>query len=293
MASRVSEALPNFRPVLKWAGGKRQLLPQILARLPQRIPTYFEPFVGGGAVFFELARQRRFDRAVLADKNTELIAAYRALKEDVDSVLSALQKLADRHCEEEYYRVREARPRSLPARAARFIYLNRTGFNGLYRVNRSGKFNVPFGRYANPTIVDALRLRAAAAALGMAEILDADFEQVCTAAKRGHAVYLDPPYLPVSRTAKFAEYHQEPFGLDEHRRLAGVFAALERRGVAAVLSNSHTPETQQLFGRFHLEVVNARRSINSDARGRGAVGEILVRTRSLAERKASRSVRDG
>lgn len=271
----------ELQPVLKWAGGKRQLLPHILAKFEgMKMATYHEPFVGGGAVFFELSRQGgRFERAVLSDKNQDLVDVYRALKENVERVLVELTKLKKRHSEEEYYRIRDSNPRSLSTRAARFIYLNKTGFNGLYRVNRSGKFNVPFGRYDNPTIVDPTRLRLAAKALAAAEILDADFEEVCRMAKRGDAVYLDPPYLPVSRTASFAEYHREPFGIEEHRRLAGTFASLQERGVVAVLSNSHTPETEALFKRFDYSVVHARRSINSDIRGRGPIGEILVSTK--------------
>lgn len=274
-------------PVLKWAGGKRQLLPQILARLPDRIRTYHEPFVGGGAVFFELARQKRFEQAVIADKNRDLIDVYRALKKDVERVLVELRQLAQRHSEEEYYRVRDASPRSLWKRAARIIYLNKTGFNGLYRVNRNGKFNVPFGRYTSPKIVDVERLTAASRALSTAQIFEADFQEVCRAAKRGDAVYLDPPYLPLSSTAKFAEYHSEPFGIDEHRRLAGVFASLERRGIVAVLSNSHTPKTDALFERFGFELVSARRAINSDIGGRGPVQEILVNTRPVKRFTAS------
>lgn len=268
-------------PVLKWAGGKRQLLPLILARLPAQIQTYYEPFMGGGAVFFELARQRRFDRAVIGDKNRELIDVYRALQQDVDRVLRELLILAEEHSEEAYYRVRDAKPRSLWKRAARVIYLNKTGFNGLYRVNRSGKFNVPFGRYESPKIVDVERLTAAARTLGSAQILEADFQDLCRRAQPGDAVYLDPPYLPVSSTAKFAEYHNEPFGIEEHRRLARSFASLERRGVAAVLSNSFTRETDALFETFNRTRVKARRAINSNRDRRGPVQEILVMTRSL------------
>lgn len=271
----------DLGPVLKWAGGKRQLLPHILARFPRPIPTYFEPFIGGGAVFFALAAERAFERAVIADRNPELVNVYRALQRDVEGVIRRLEEYALAHSEEQYYLVRAAKPRSPAARAARFIYLNKTGFNGLYRVNRQGQFNVPLGRYKKPSIVDGARLRAAASVLAEVEILESDFEAVCGRARKGDAVYLDPPYLPVSRTAHFAEYHAEPFGLDEHRRLAKAFAKLEARGVCALLSNSDTSDTRALFGRFRLDQVAARRSINSNSRLRGPVAEILVSTRAV------------
>lgn len=285
-----SSGLSKPRPVLKWAGGKRQLLPAILERLPERIGTYYEPFVGGGALFFELAGEKsvRFERAVIADKNQDLVEVYRALQKDVERVLAELQKLADKHSEAHYYRVRDKKPKTLAARAARMIYLNRTGFNGLYRVNSSGEYNVPFGRYENPKIVDSARLRAAAQALTRVEILVADFEEVCRSARAGDAVYLDPPYLPVSRTARFAQYHNASFGLEEHKRLARVFGELERAGVCVVLSNSHTAQTRELFAPFACNVVLARRAINRDGAGRGPVRELLVVSRTPERRRPTR-----
>lgn len=273
---------PNAVPVLKWAGGKRQLVPEILSRLPEKIETYFEPFVGGGAVFFALHNLRRFERAVLGDKNPELVNLYLVLKHDVDGLIRALRKLEQRHSESEYYRVRAARPRSDAARAARVLYLNRTGFNGLYRVNRSGQFNVPFGRYVKPSIVNEPRLRAAAAALADVEVVLADFEELCRRSRPGDAVYFDPPYLPLSATAGFAEYHADPFGPAEHARLARAFGELGRRRVATVLSNSDTPLTRELFAGHDLCVVSVRRPINSVGSRRGGVGELLVTPRPAA-----------
>ncbi len=277
---------PVARPVLKWAGGKRQLLERILPLLPRQIETYFEPFVGGGAVFFALASQGRFKRAVLGDRNPDLVAVYQALVEDVDSVIRILRKY--RYDEQEYYRVREQRPRSLAARAARIIYLNKTGYNGLYRVNRSGHFNVPFGRHKSPMICDADNLRAAAEALRRAEVVSEDFENVCKRARPGDAVYLDPPYLPMSRTSNFAAYDPLPFGVDEHKRLAAVFEHLKHRKVAAVLSNSFTPQTAEIFGQFAYERVPVKRPINSKANLRGPVDEMLVVTRNgMRSRRSS------
>jgi DNA adenine methylase len=260
--------------VLKWAGGKTQLLAKILERLPDRISTYYEPFVGGGAVFFALAARGRFERAVLADRNQDLVQVYRALRKDVDGVVRALKRYS--YDEETYYRVRAQRPRGLAQRAARLIYLNKTGYNGLYRVNRSGQFNVPFGRHKNPNICDEATLRTAALALSRATVEASDFEAVCERAEPGDAVYLDPPYLPVSKTASFAAYDRHPFGVAEHERLARVFASLEARRVHAVLSNSLTPKTEELYARWPIERVEVPRPINSRAESRGPVPEILV-----------------
>lgn len=274
--SELSAADPGAapRPLLKWAGGKRQLLTSISRRLPEKIETYYEPFVGGGAVFFSLAAQGRFERAVLSDQNEELIGTYRAVQEDVDSVIKALRDLP--HSEEDYYRIRAQKPRLPARRAARMIYLNRTGYNGLYRVNRSGQFNVPFGRYVRPKICDEERLRSVSEALQGVTLRVADFGTTVEEAQAGDAVYFDPPYVPVSPTARFAEYHHSPFGDQEHLRLAELFELLQQRGVASVLSNSDTPRTREIFGKFAHEFVSARRSINSAATQRGPTSEILV-----------------
>ena len=275
------------QPVLKWAGGKRRLVPDILAALPREIDTYYEPFVGGGAVFFALAAEGRFQRAVLSDRNSELIQMYAAIRDDVESVIAALSDM--RHSEEEYYRIRALRPRTLARKAARIIYLNKTGYNGLYRVNRSGEFNVPFGRQERPNICDADNLRAVAQVLQGVEVLVSDFESVVAGARPGDAVYFDPPYMPVSTTAKFTSYHSEPFGNDEHHRLARLFGDLAARRVAVVLSNSDTKETRALYGSFKPRVVHASRPINSNASARGPVAELLVaaNTSRRKGRKAS------
>ncbi len=274
------------QPVLKWAGGKRRLVPDILATLPQEIDTYYEPFVGGGAVFFALAAEGRFQRAVLSDCNSDLIQMYEAIRDDVESVIAALSNM--RHSEEEYYRVRASRPRTPARRAARIIYLNKTGYNGLYRVNRSGAFNVPFGRHVRPNICDADNLRAVAQVLQGVEVLVSDFESVVADARPGDAAYFDPPYMPVSTTAKFTSYHSEPFGNDEHDRLARLFTALAKRRVAVVLSNSSTSETQALYGSFDRRLVHVNRSINSNAHARGPVAELLVAANTTRRRGKKR-----
>lgn len=276
------------KPVLKWAGGKRKLAPRIAALLPGRIRTYFEPFLGSAAVFFHLAATQRFEHAVLSDSNGALMDVYQALRQDVGKLLGVLEHKRYRTLgEKAYYAVRSLDPADLDRfeRAARTIYLNKTGYNGLYRQNRSGQFNVPFGRYKKPTIYNEGTLRSAAQALNLAELVVGDFESIVKSAGRGDAVYFDPPYVPVSRTAYFTAYAKEAFGEGEHERLARVFAELSGRGVRAVLSNSDTDYTRELYQRWSTEHLVVPRPINSDAKKRGGVGELLVRN---VKRRAAR-----
>ncbi len=266
------------RPFLKWAGGKRQLLPEILARFPAACDTYFEPFVGSGAVFFALHPRGAFRRAVLSDRNRDLIDAYAGVRDRVEEVIAALGSL--RSDRKTFYRMREQDPGELdPApRAARLIYLNRTCYNGLYRVNRAGRFNVPFGRYTYPRILDAENLREASLALRRAELRCADFEEVVAEARPGDAIYFDPPYVPVSATARFTAYDAAPFGPQEQRRLAALMQRLARAGIFALLSNAGTDGARSLYASLTCDRVRARRAINSRADRRGPVDEILVRT---------------
>jgi DNA adenine methylase len=269
----------RLRPILKWAGGKRSLVPRILKELPERIETYYEPFVGGAAVFMALAEEKRFKRAVITDKNALLIELYQVVRDDLGKLLKKLEALQEQTSEDEYYEIRAQRGGTKIERAARLIYLNKTGYNGLYRVNSKGGFNVPYGRYKRPKIYDPERLAAAAVALQDVTIKVADFEEMCGAAARGDAVYLDPPYLPLSKTASFSAYHSDAFGLPEHERLAKAFGKLVKRGISAVLSNSATPETRALYKSFKCSDVPVRRPINSVASRRGAVNELLVYSR--------------
>jgi DNA adenine methylase len=267
-------------PFLKWAGGKRQLLPRILDLVPARIETYYEPFLGGGAVFFALAARRVFRRAVLADANPDLIGCYEAVRDDVEAVITALRGPRYRNERRRYYAVRALDPMTLsaPERAARIIYLNHCGYNGLYRVNSAGQFNVPFGRYHHPTICDTDKLRAAARALADVELRCGDFEPALAGLRGGDFVYLDPPYVPVSRTSSFTAYAARDFGSDDQQRLAGALRELGARRIPALLSNSACAETTRLYRALKIARVQARRAINSAGRGRGPVGEILVRS---------------
>jgi DNA adenine methylase len=272
----------SAKPFLKWPGGKRHLLPEILPRLPKKIKTYYEPFIGGGAVFFALANERRFGDAVLGDTNIDLVNVYCVVASgDREKLIATLFAESLRHSEINYYRVRAQLPSTLSRieRASRFIYLNRTCFNGLYRVNKSGQFNVPFGAYKNPTICDGDNLRAVSKLLREAHVEAGvcDFEHVVQTAKKGDAVYFDPPYVPVSATSNFTAYGKDGFGKEDQIRLRDVASHLDVRGVHVLLSNSDTPFVRELYKRdFKIEKVEAPRRINSKGGKRGNVGELLI-----------------
>lgn len=279
-------------PFLKWAGGKSQLLGDILPVLPARIRTYYEPFIGGGAVFFALANARRFERAVIADRNPALIEVYKCVRDEVAGVIRALTRHQAHATDGDYYyRIRAEGTQDLSAveRAARIIFLNKTCYNGLYRVNRRGEFNVPFGRYARPRVLNEEALESASAALQDVEIAESDFEMVAHRAVRGDAVYFDPPYHPVSATASFTAYSSVAFGVPEHERLARAYRSCVRRGVSAVLSNSDCDLTRELYAGLDVRTVAASRAINSVAQKRGRVSEILV----VGVRRARASVLAG
>ncbi|MBN1771491.1 MAG: DNA adenine methylase [Deltaproteobacteria bacterium] len=272
MATRGATKEREPRPFLKWAGGKGQLLEQYAPLFPKRYKRYLEPFVGGGAVFFHL----RPPRAVLSDGNGELIDCFRAVREEVRAVVAALR--LHRYERDHFYAVRALEPETLTLaeRAARTIFLNRTCFNGLYRVNSKGRFNVPFGRYANPTIVDPDNLRACSRVLRRARIECAPFQAVLGEARRGDFVYFDPPYHPRSKTSYFTSYGPGGFTADDQRELARVYATLDRRGVLVMLSNSDTPLIRELYRGFRVVEVQANRAINSKGGRRGAITELVV-----------------
>ena len=264
------------RPFLKWAGGKSALLDVLLRAAPETFNTYYEPFLGGGALFFGLYRAGRLQRAVLSDINPELVDTYQALRADVEAVIRVLESYP--YSKDFYYSLREVDPWSLPLaeRAARMIYLNKTCYNGLYRVNRAGKFNVPFGRYKNPNYRDVANLRAVAEALQCATLVCASFEDVVSQAQAGDFVYFDPPYAPLSQTARFTEYARGGFRREDQQRLAVVFRELAERGVWVMLSNSDTPFIRELYQDFVITRVHAPRYINSKPSRRGPQAEVLV-----------------
>ncbi len=269
------------RPFLKWAGGKGQLLPELVARVDAagRFGRYHEPFVGGSALFFKLFRTNHLGArpALLSDNNGNLIETYRGVREDVDGLVRLLLEHKALHSEEHYYKVRAAVPNDSLERAARIIYLNRTCYNGLYRENRKGEFNVPFGRYKNPAICDEENLQAVAKALRKAGIETRPFGTVLDRVEPADFVYFDPPYHPLSKTASFTSYEKNGFGEDSQRLLAQVFRDLADKGVKVLLSNSMTPFVQELYRGFRIEKVWATRAVNSRGDRRGKVCEALIR----------------
>jgi DNA adenine methylase len=262
------------KPFIKWAGGKWQLLPAFNLHFPPRtaIKRYFEPFLGGAAVFFHLQHPHSF----LSDSNAQLVELYQIVRNDVESLIKALSH--HRNEEKYYYAIRALDAASLSPveRAARFIYLNRTCYNGLYRVNSQGQFNVPFGNYKNPRICDAHGLRAASLALQRANLRLADFETAVEETQRGDLIYFDPPYQPLSKTSSFTAYTSDRFGEEEQRRLARIFRDLDRRGCYVMLSNSSAPLIRELYSEYNLIEVLANRAINSKANGRGKIVELLI-----------------
>ncbi|MBX3189214.1 MAG: Dam family site-specific DNA-(adenine-N6)-methyltransferase [Labilithrix sp.] len=292
------------RPVVKWAGGKSRLLDRLRPYLPEgSFGTYAEPFAGGAAMFFDLASEpeRRFERAVLADMNRDLVGLYCAIKSDVHALIDKLGKLQKRHLSltiekrsEHFYAVRKRSTNGMSDvdRGVRLLFLNKTCFNGLWRVNASGQFNVPFGRYANPKILDEEVLLEAHEALSCATIHHGDYREVTRDLKRGDFAYFDPPYEPVSKTSNFTAYAGR-FGPDEQRQLAQELARLHDGGVRAMLSNAEAPSMRQLYGShgFIIGTVAALRPINSDPKKRGEVTELVVTTYELqkARRASSRA----
>ena len=287
------------KPFLKWAGGKRSLAPKIAELAPNGFRRYIEPFLGAGAVFFALKERQPEMPAVLSDTNAELINAFETVRDRCDALVETLRKLEasylplDREARaKRYYELREAVPEESTARAARTIFLNRTGYNGLYRVNREGRFNVPHGRYANPTICDEATLRAAEEALQGTVTMVADFGAICRGASAGDFVYLDPPYQPLSPTSSFTSYTPAGFGSDAQVRLRDEFESLTRRGVAALLSNSEHPEIRSLYEEkdygYRFEAVPMGRSINSIGSGRKPIPELLIS--NFGRREVSRGL---
>lgn len=270
--------LPVPRPFLKWAGGKSQLADALLERRPPTFNAYHEPFVGSGALFFRLYREKQIQRATLSDINAELISTYLAIRDHVAEVMRILSGFP--YNKNFYYEIRRQDPwaLSLPERAARMIYLNKTGYNGLYRVNRQGTFNVPFGLYKSPKYFDPENLLAVSKALQHVEILCASFESVLERAQPGDWVYFDPPYVPISQTAGFTAYHANGFGLEDQERLRNVCVELTLRGVYVMVSNSDTAPVRCLYGLpyFRIDEVFASRAISSSATKRGKVREIIV-----------------
>lgn len=273
----VAKGAFRLSPFVKWAGGKRQLLPELLKRVPEKFNVYFEPFLGGGALLLALQPSK----AIVGDINEELINAYQVIRDNVEELISALKRLSAKHSREFYYYIRSLEKSNLDRveRAARFIYLNKTCYNGLYGENSKGQFNVPIGRYANPSIYDANNLRALSKYFNSADvnIIRADYRDIVKHATRGDFIYFDPPYIPVSETANFTKYTKYDFTVQDHEELASVFKELSKRGCYVMLSNSDTEVVYKLYEGFRIEKVKANRFINSNSQKRTNHYEVIIR----------------
>ena len=264
-------------PIVKWAGGKTRLLRPLLSRRPPKFRRYFEPFLGGGALFFKLAPKS----ALLTDRNHDLINMYRCVAWNVEAVIRRLATHQRQHCEEHYYRTRSRwndknLKQSDIARAATFIYLNKTCYNGLWRVNRKGLFNVPMGRYESPKISTPDQLRVTSKLLQGAELQAAHYVDAVANAEYGDFVYFDPPYHPITSTAKFTSYTSESFGSEDQRELAATARWLCDRGATVMISNSDTQFIRRLYRGFRIDRVTTSRAINSKSDGRGTINEVII-----------------
>lgn len=264
-------------PIVKWVGGKRQLMFELIKNLPKSYNRYFEPFIGGGALFFELQPEN----AYVSDMNEELINLYQVVRDNASELITDLQK---HNISKEYFmeirnidRTEEYANWSNVKKASRFIYLNRTCFNGMYRVNSKGEFNVPFGHYKNPRIIDENNLINCSNLLQRTEIKHADFSEILKKVKKGDFVYFDPPYVPLSETSSFTSYTKDGFDIDMQFKLRDICDELDFRGVMFMLSNSDTKLVNELYANYEIKKVFASRQINANADGRGKITEVLVR----------------
>jgi DNA adenine methylase len=268
------------QPFLKWAGGKSSLISQLEGLFPKEYRQFHEPFLGGAAVFFHLDPGRAF----LSDINPRLVKCYRSIRNDLGGVIRLLEQLRARHNEGHYYdarrRLNHATSLSSTEIAALQIYLNKTCYNGLYRENKKGHFNVPIGSYRNPSVFSRGNLEAVSQRLRASEISCQPFNLVLDRASEGDFVYFDPPYDPISKTSNFVAFSKNGFGDEDQAKLAEVFQKLHKRGCQVMLSNSNTPLIRRLYKHFRFDRVRARRSINSKASRRGTVEELVVRNYS-------------
>jgi DNA adenine methylase len=275
----------KFQPFVKWVGGKRGLLSQIVPLVPEEFNNYFEPFVGGGALFFELYSQGKLTnkKTYLFDINAELINAYNIVKNNPTQLIKELQLFSTNHSKEFYYEIRDWDRQenflktSDLLRATRFIYLNKTCFNGLYRVNKKNQHNVPMGHYKNPNICDEETIYSSSEALQNAIILNTSYKDTTKYASSGNFVYFDPPYYPLTATSSFTSYSEFNFLDKEQKELFEVFKKLDKKGCKVAHSNSDTDFIKELYKEFEIEYIQANRFINSKGSGRGKINEVFIR----------------
>jgi DNA adenine methylase len=278
------QILVTPKPFVKWAGGKRQLIPILNQNLPESFGTYYEPFLGGGALLFHILTDKNGQKCSISDLNSDLVLAYTTIRDRIDALITSLknhEKNYQKDSESYYYSIRESNPRSEIEKTSRLIFLNRTCFNGLYRVNSKGKFNVPLGKYSNPNIVNEENIRAVSHILQSSRtaIKCRDFEAVLRDAKKGDLIYFDPPYQPVSATSNFTSYTTKDFTYDDLTRLAELCLKLDSRGCNVLLSNSDSQEVADIFAKnpWKITRIAANRSINSNSKKRTGHFELLIK----------------
>lgn len=281
---KVKERIPAF---VKWAGGKKQLLGQFNSFIPKNIKRYHEPFVGGGAIAFYILKTNKPKEVLISDINEELITTYKVIKNNVEELISSLKEYKKKHNKEFYYKIRAKDTSSLSdiEKATRFIYLNKTCFNGLYRVNSEGKFNVPIGSYKNPAICPEADLREISRLLQNVEIKKMEFDGIVEHAKRGDFVYFDPPYHPLKKGKSFTTYTQGNFLEEKQERLAEVFKKLDKKGCKVMLSNSDTKFIKGLYQGYKIAPVMASRMINCNGNGRGKITELVITNFEQSQRR--------
>jgi DNA adenine methylase len=269
----VFEKSKNPQPFMKWAGGKRSVMQELLSRMPKKFNNYYEPFAGGGALFFEL--HKKIERCFLLDANLNLTIAYNTIKEECNSLIKELKKHKKKHNENYYYKIRNKIFKNHIGRAAQLIYLNRTCYNGLYRLNKSGGFNTPIGRYSNPDIVREENLKLVQKALEKAEIKWGDFTDISP--KKNDFVYFDPPYHEIKK-GSFTQYTGNGFKEEDQIRLRDFILKLHKKGVYIMLSNSDTPFIRKLykFSFFNIDVIKVKRMINCKANKRNNHEELII-----------------
>ena len=278
------QLLSSPKPFVKWAGGKRQLIPILNENLPKTMGTYYEPFLGGGALLFHILSERSGQKCGISDLNSDLVLTYTTIRDKTNELIHSLKNHSRNYQKDSksyYYAIRESNPRSAVEKTSRLLFLNRTCFNGLYRVNSKGKFNVPLGKYTNPNIVNEENIRSVSHVLQSRKvsIKCRDFESVLDDVKKGDLVYFDPPYQPVSDTANFTSYTHKSFTITDLKRLANLCLDLDSKGCKVLLSNSDSQEVADMFTdkQWKIKKIEANRSINSNSKKRTGHFELLIK----------------
>ena len=284
MKQQYDQLLVTPKPFVKWAGGKRQLIPTLVRNLPENFGTYYEPFLGGGALLFHILTERYGKKCQVSDLNSDLILTYLTIRDKIDDLIKSLKNHEKKYYQNSssyYYSIRESNPKHEIEKASRLIFLNRTCFNGLYRVNSKGRFNVPLGKYTNPNIVNEENLRSVSKILKINHISlkCRDFETILRDAKKDDLIYLDPPYQPVSHTSNFTSYTNKDFAYDDLLRLAKFCMKLDSKGCKVLLSNSNSKNVSELFSNkpWKVSKIKANRAINSNSQKRKGHFELLIK----------------